>query len=76
MEGGAPRQVGKQREDLIREGKLAAWKIAVAVALKRRTTATNRWLGTNLRLGGLHEVRRKVSAWERPPDLRLQNKPG
>ncbi len=64
----ALRLAGKKREDLVREGKSVPWKLAVAAVLKRQTTATNRWLGENLRLGSLHEVSRKVCAWERQPD--------
>jgi len=70
----ALRQVGKRREDLAREGKSAPWKLAVAAALKNRTTATNRWLGENLHLGALHEVSRKVSAWAKQPDPALTRK--
>ena len=39
--------------------------LALAAALKARTTATNRWLGAALHLGSLHEVSRKVAAWTR-----------
>jgi len=46
----------------------------VAAALKRRTTVTNRWLGTALHLGNLYEVSRKVAAWTRDPDLALVKK--
>lgn len=61
-------QVGKKRADLVREGKSVPWKVAVAAMLKRRTTASNRWLSEQLHLGNLYEVSRKVSAWERQPD--------
>jgi hypothetical protein len=70
----ALRQVGKRREDLFRAGKSEPWKIAVAAALKLRTTATNRWLGANLKLGTLHEVSRKVGIWTRQPDDELRRK--
>ena len=56
-------QIGKKREDLVRAGKSESWKIEMAVFLKARTTATNRWLGENLKLGALHEVSRKLNAW-------------
>jgi putative transposase len=62
-------QVGKQRSDLIREGKSVRWKLVVASALKGRTTVTNRWLSETMRMGNLHEVSRKVSAWLRTPDV-------
>jgi putative transposase len=67
-------QVGKQRSDLIREGKSVTWKLAVAAALKERTTVTNRWLSETLRMGNLHEVSRKVSAWSRVPNRALAKK--
>lgn len=51
--------------DLTVAGKSAEWKVALAATLKSRTTATNRWLTTNLNLGNLHETSRKISAWRR-----------
>lgn len=56
------REVGKKREDLVREGKSEPWKIEIAAELRATTTATNRWLGENLNLGVLHEVSRKLNA--------------
>ena len=50
---------------LAADGKSADWKVALAAELKARTTVTNRWLGTTLHLGNLHEVSRKVAAWQR-----------
>lgn len=70
----ALQRLGKNRADLIRDGKSEPWKIALACALKRRTTATNRWLGENLKLGALHEVSRKISQWKRQPDPVLDRK--
>jgi hypothetical protein len=49
-------------------------KLTVAAALKGRTTLTNRWLGTVLQMGNLHEVSRKVTAWLRHPDSALARK--
>jgi REP element-mobilizing transposase RayT len=65
------RQVGKQRSDVVREGKSAPWKLAVAAALRARSTATNQWLAETLQMGNVHEVSRKVSAWARSPDKQL-----
>jgi REP element-mobilizing transposase RayT len=65
-------QLGRTPAELAQARKSAAWKTALAAALKARTTATNRWLGENLNMGGLHEVSRRVSAWHRQPDPRLQ----
>ena len=69
-------QVGRQRTDLILEGKSVGWKLAVAAALKDRTTATNGWLSETLRMGNKFEVSRKVSAWVRAPDRNLAKKVG
>lgn len=58
-------------EDVRQDKKSAVWKIALAAAMKDRTTATNRWLGEALNMGGLHEVSRQVGRWKRNPDVRL-----
>jgi hypothetical protein len=54
-------------------GKPADRKLALAAALKDRTTMTNRWLATNLHRGNLFEASRKVAAWQRHPDPALRN---
>ena len=59
------RLLGRRVEELSGAGKSEPWKLALAAVLKSRTTATNRWLGTTLHLGNLHEVSRKVAAWLR-----------
>ncbi|MBA3850556.1 MAG: hypothetical protein C0502_11275 [Opitutus sp.] len=59
------RQLAKRRKtsaDQIQDGKSADWKLAFAAALKARAPATNRWPGTPLHLGTLHEVSPKVAA--------------
>jgi hypothetical protein len=61
---------------LIREGKSVSWKLAVAAALKERTTVTNGWLSETLRMGNRFEVSRKVSRWSRSPDRDLAKKVG
>lgn len=65
----------KTAADVAAEGKSVEWKLALAAAMKERTTATNRWLGTALHMGNLHEVSRKVAAWPREPDRRLRREP-
>ena len=65
------RKLGRTAKDLAKEGKSVDWKLALAAALKARTTATNRWLGTELQMGNLHEVSRKVADWIRQPDAAL-----
>ena len=68
------RTLSRTADELKAAGKSAGWKLALAAALKARTTATNRWLGTALKLGNLHEVSRKVAAWTRAPDAALSRK--
>ena len=70
------RKLGRTAEELATEGKSVEWKLALAATLKARTTVTNRWLGTALNLGNLHEVSRKVAAWTRAPDKALGRKLG
>lgn len=64
-------KLGRNRRDLRRDGKFADWKVAVAAAMKQRSTVTNRWLSENLAMGSLHEVSRQVAAWSRRPDRKL-----
>ena len=68
------RKLGRSTKALAKEGKSVDWKLALAAALKSRTTVTNRWLGTTLQMGNLHEVSRKVAAWIRQPDAALAKK--
>lgn len=68
------RKLRRKPEELARTGKSADWKLAIAAALKERTTVTNRWLATAMHMGNLHEVSRKVNAWTRQPDAALQKK--
>ena len=64
----ALRQLGRKPGKLAVAGKSVEWKLALAAALKARTTVTNRWLAQHLHLGSRHEVGRKVAAWLRQPD--------
>lgn len=54
-------RIGRARHELETAGKSEEWKIGLAAQMKARSTVTNRWLSTNLHLGALHEVSRKVS---------------
>ena len=67
-------RLGRKDADLATSGKSADWKIAIAAALKARTTVTNRWLATTLHLGNLYEVSRKVAVWMRNPEPTLAKK--
>ena len=51
--------------ELATSRKSAEWKVALAAELKARTTATNRWLAEALHMGGLYQVSRLVSAWQK-----------
>ena len=66
--------LGRSPGELQTAGKSEEWKLALAAALKSRTTVTNRWLSEHLHLGNLHEVSRKVNAWMRKPDRALCRK--
>lgn len=69
-------RMGLNAEELRRERKSAPWKAALAAAMKKRTTVTNRWLGEHLHMGGLHEVSRLANAWLRAPEPALGKKLG
>lgn len=69
-------KLGRTHAELKSDRKSAGWKVALAATLKARTTTTNRWLGENLNMGGLHEVSRQVGAWLRQPDPALEKKLG
>jgi REP element-mobilizing transposase RayT len=70
------RRIGRTRAELRAAGKSAEWKIALAAALKARTTATNPWLSRQLHAGSRREVGRKVAAWLRAPNPKLLRKLG
>jgi hypothetical protein len=70
------RRIGRTRAELRAAGKSAEWKIAVAAALKARTTGTNPWLSRQLHAGSRGEVGRKVAAWLRTPNPKLLRKLG
>jgi ribonucleotide monophosphatase NagD (HAD superfamily) len=59
------KEAKRTRKDLHRSAKMADWKVALAAAMKERTTVTNRWLAEELHMGSLHEVSRRVTAWQR-----------
>lgn len=68
------RRLRRSPTELRESGKSVEWKIALAAALKIRTTATNQWLSENLRMGNRHEIGRKVAAWRRAPSQALARK--
>jgi len=66
--------LGRSVGELPTSAKSADWKIALAVAMKARTMATNRWLANNLHLGNMYEVSRRASAWRQRPEPKLARK--
>jgi putative transposase len=65
-------RLGKTSVDIASEGKSVPWKLAAAALMKKTTTARNQWLSENLQMGNVSEVSRKVNAWMRSPDVKLQ----
>lgn len=65
---------GRTPGDLAADKKSADWKAALAADMKTRTTATNRWLGEALNMGGLHEVSCHVGTWNRRKDVGVSKK--
>lgn len=51
----------KAPADIARSAKGAPWKIQIAVALRAKTTATNRWIATQLQMGSASSVSQYVS---------------
>lgn len=49
-------QVGKTPSDAAADWKSALWKVSVAEALRRTTTATNRWIAEKLHMGAPNSV--------------------
>lgn len=67
-------RLGHTSKDVATEGKSVGWKLAVAAAMKARTTVSNRWLAEQLKMGNMYEVSRKVAQWSRHPDPTLARK--
>jgi putative transposase len=65
---------GRTAQELATDQKSADWKAELAAIMKTRTTATNRWLGQQLNMGGLHAVSRQVSAWQRRNEIKPATK--
>ena len=64
------RQRRRGEAELATSSKSAEWKVALAAELKTRTTATNRWLAAALNMGGLYQVSRLISAWQKRAGLK------
>jgi REP element-mobilizing transposase RayT len=61
--------IGKSTVDLLAEAKGAPWKVAVAEAMKSRTTASNPWLAEHLNMGSPFRLSRLVTACRQDPAL-------
>jgi REP element-mobilizing transposase RayT len=55
-------RIGRSPGEVQAAGKSAPWKLELALALRRTTTVTNRWLGERLNLGGRDYVSRRLGA--------------
>ena len=71
---GLLKKLRRKEGELALAGKSVDWKLATAATLKARTTVTNRGLATTLHMGNMHEVSRKVRAWNRRPNSSLLKK--
>lgn len=61
--------LGKTERDQPRDAKGAAWKVAIAAAMKSTTTASNPWLAQQLRMGSPFRLSRLASACRSNPEL-------
>lgn len=68
------KRLARKRPDGSADRKFAGWKVAVAAAMKQRTTVTNRWLKENLAIGSVPEISRRVAQWNRNPEKALLRK--
>jgi putative transposase len=59
--------LGRSEHDLVTQPKTQIWKVALALFLKQRSQATNRWLARRLRLGGTKYVSHLISVMRRAP---------
>ncbi|MBS0632046.1 MAG: hypothetical protein JSS11_09045 [Verrucomicrobia bacterium] len=64
------KRAGRTKADVASAAKSADWKLAIAAALKAKTTVSNRWLAEHLNMGGLHEVSRRVNVLRRATVVR------
>jgi len=58
-------EIGKSQEDLKASPKSADWKVMVASAMKRHTSAPNPWLARELNMGVPHGVSRYVGLFRK-----------
>jgi putative transposase len=61
----ALRRIGRTREQAASDRKTAAWKMAVAAWMKRRTQVSNGWLSERLALGAPAAFSRNLTAYRR-----------
>jgi hypothetical protein len=68
------KSIAREGSEATADRKFAEWKVAVAAAMKERTTVTNRSLKDNLAMGSVPEISRKVAARNRNPNKALLRK--
>ncbi len=59
------RTLKKTKSDIERDRKSAELKLAIALALKERTSARNGWIGGRLNMGGFNSVSHNLSVFQR-----------
>jgi putative transposase len=64
-------QVGKTRKDAAEDWKSADWKVSIAEAMRRNTTATNRWIAAELHMGAANSVSQYLG-WVRARKLKIR----
>lgn len=64
-------QVGKTPEDAEVDRKSAEWKVSIAGALRRKTTASNRWIAEKLHMGAANSVSQYLS-WAKADKVKIR----
>lgn len=64
-------QIGKSPNEAGKDRKSAAWKVSVAEALRRKTTASNAWIATTLNMGAANSVSQYL-AWAKSGKLKIR----
>ncbi len=64
-------QVGKTPKHAAEDWKSAEWKVSMAEALRRKTTATNRWIAETLHMGAPNSVSQYL-VWARAGKIKIR----
>ena len=57
--------LGKTKEDIVRVGKSASWKKAIASNMRKRSSVTGLWLGDKLQMGAARNVNAMISYYDK-----------